>query len=238
MKDNAMNIIKETLVSIHFFHKISPKENKYLILLFALLAILLTSPFFQDSHLARFYFSFLITLVLGAGLYADLEVKRIDYIELILGGFTLLLTWLDYFVPDIDAIDLATQISYALYFLYFTIELVSKIIISNEISANLVYASIVGFLMLGLCGASFASLLEWSITDAYRLPENVNAHKFENFIYYSFVTITTVGYGDMLPIHPASKMLAILLCVSGHLYTTIVLAIIIGKFISGRPLKK
>jgi voltage-gated potassium channel len=76
-------------------------------------------------------------------------------------------------------------------------------------------------------------LLQWAVENAYSLPENVSAHKFENFIYYSFVTITTVGYGDMLPIHPASKMLAILLCISGHFYTTIVLALIIGKFISG-----
>ncbi len=233
-----MNIIKETLVSIHFFHKISPKENKYLILLFSLLGILLTSPFFQDSNLSRFYFSFLITVVLATGLYADLELRRLDYIEIGLGSIALFLTWLDFFITDVDAIDFATQVAYALYFLYFTIELVSKIVISNEISPNLVFASIVGFLMLGLCGACFASLLEWGIADAYRLPENVVFHKFENFIYYSFVTITTVGYGDMLPIHPASKMLAIVLCVSGHLYTTIVMAIIIGKFISQRPVKK
>ena len=228
-----MNVLKETLLNLHFFHKISPKENKYIILLFSLLLIMVVSPFFQDSHMARFYFSFLISLVLATSFYADIELKRIDYIELLLGGLALFFTWLEFFLPDIDTIDFLTQLIYALFFLYFTIELISKITISNEVSANLIYASIVGFLMLGLCGASLASLLQWAVANAYSLPQNVSAHKFENFIYYSFVTITTVGYGDMLPIHPASKMLAILLCISGHFYTTIVLALIIGKFISG-----
>lgn len=228
-----MNVLKETLINLHFFHKISPKENKYIILLFSLILILVVSPFFQNSHLARFYFSILFTLVLATSFYADIEIKRIDFIELTLGLLALLLTWIEFLLPDMDSIDFITQLMYALFFLYFTIELISKIVISNEISANLIYASIVGFLMLGLCGASLASLLQWAIENAYKLPENVSSHKFENFIYYSFVTITTVGYGDMLPIHPASKMLAILLCISGHFYTTIVLALIIGKFISG-----
>jgi voltage-gated potassium channel len=227
-----MNFVREALVSIHFFHKIPPKENKYLILLFFLISILVLSPFFQDTQQARFYFSFLITLVLGVGLYADLEIKRLDYIECGLGILALGLTWIDYFVPEKAYIDFVTQVVYALFFLYFTIELISKIVISNEVSPNLIYAAIVGFLMLGLCGASCASLLQWTVKEAYQLPHNVSFHKFENYIYYSFVTITTVGYGDMIPIHPSSKMLAIVLCVSGHLYTTIVLAIIIGKFLS------
>lgn len=227
-----MNFLKEALVKIHFFHKIPPKENKYLILLFFLVSILVLSPFFQDTQMARFYFSILITLVLAVGLYADLETKRIDYIEIGLGISALLLTWVDYFLSDIPNIDFATQVVYAFYFLYFTIELISKIVISDEVSPNLIYAAIVGFLMLGLCGASFASVLQWMVPAPYQLPPNVSFHKFENYIYYSFVTITTVGYGDMLPIHPSSKMLAIILCVSGHLYTTIVLAMIIGKFLS------
>lgn len=229
-----MNTTKETLIRLHFFHKISPKENKYLLLLFSLISLLLVSPFFQDTNVARFYFSSLITVVLISGLYADYERKRLDYIEITLGFSALVFTWIDFFIINNSTLDLITQVTYSAYFLYFTIELITRIVISNEISANLVYASIAGFFMLGLCGATMASVLELALPEAYKLPENVSFHKFENFIYYSFVTITTVGYGDMLPIHPASKTLAIILCVSGHLYTTIVLAIIIGKFISAK----
>lgn len=229
-----MNTVKETLVRLHFFHKISPKENKYLLLLFSLISLLLVSPFFQETNVARLYFSGLITIVLISGIYADYERKRIDYVENTLAFLALLFTWVDYFIADSLFLDYVTQLAYAAYFLYFTIELISRIIISNEISPNLVYASIAGFFMLGLCGATIASVLELAISEAYKLPENVSFHKFENFIYYSFVTITTVGYGDMLPIHPASKMLAIILCVSGHMYTTIVLGIIIGKYISSK----
>lgn len=229
-----MNTVKETLVRLHFFHKISPKENKYLLLLFSLISLLLVSPFFRETDEARLYFSLLITIVLASGLYADYEQNRIDYIENILGFLALIFTWIDFYIPGNLTLDYITQLAYAAYFLYFTIELISRIVISNEISPNLVYASIAGFFMLGLCGATLASVLELAIPEAYKLPDNVSFHKFENFIYYSFVTITTVGYGDMLPIHPASKMLAIILCVSGHLYSTVVLAIIIGKYIAGK----
>ncbi|TAG52018.1 MAG: two pore domain potassium channel family protein [Cytophagales bacterium] len=227
-----MNTVKETLVRLHFFHKISPKENKYLLLLFSIICLLVVSPFFQETTTARLFFSLLISVVLLSGLYADFELKRIDYIETILGFFAIILTWLDYFITNNITLDFITQGAYAAYFLYFTVELISRIVISNQISPNLIYASIAGFFMLGLCGATMASMLELALPEAYKLPENVYFHNFENFIYYSFVTITTVGYGDMLPIHPASKTLAILLCVCGHLYSTIVMAIIIGKFSS------
>jgi hypothetical protein len=45
-----------------------------------------------------------------------------------------------------------------------------------------------------------------------------------SFLYYSFVTLTTVGYGDVLPVHPAARSLAMLEAVIGPLYLAILLA--------------
>ena len=44
------------------------------------------------------------------------------------------------------------------------------------------------------------------------------------FLYFSFVTLTTVGYGDVLPVHPAARSLALLEAVTGPLYLAILLA--------------
>jgi hypothetical protein len=44
------------------------------------------------------------------------------------------------------------------------------------------------------------------------------------FLYFSFVTLTTVGYGDVLPVHPAARSLAMLEAVTGPLYLAILLA--------------
>ncbi|MCU0431124.1 MAG: potassium channel family protein [Cytophagaceae bacterium] len=227
-----MNAIKETLVRVHFFHKIPAKESKYLIHLFSLVILLLVSPFFTETSFAKLSFSFLISVVLISGLYADIESKRIDYIEVSLGGLAVLLTWVDYLFAGFDFLDLTTQFIYALYFLYFLIELMTKIVLTEKISPNLIYAAIVGFLVLGLLGATLASIIGMLNPASYNFPQNISHFKFENYMYYSFISITTVGYGDMTPNMPIAKTLAIFLCTSGHFYTSIIISIIIGKYIN------
>lgn len=227
-----MNPIKETLVRVHFFHKIPAFESKYLMHLASLVILLLISPFFTDTLIAKLTFSFLISVVLLSGLYADIERKRIDYIELSLGTLALVFTWIDHFIPGILFLDLITQILYAAYFLYFLVELIVKIILTERISPNLIYAVIVGFLILGMLGATLASIIGMLNPAAYNFPTNLSHYKFENYIYYSFISITTVGYGDMTPNLPVAKALAIFLCTSGHFYTSIIISIIIGKYLN------
>jgi hypothetical protein len=59
---------------------------------------------------------------------------------------------------------------------------------------------------------------------------------FFDSMYYVFVTMTTLGYGDMLPITMAGKAFSMLISVTGAFYTTIVLGMIVGKYISNQTL--
>lgn len=59
-------------------------------------------------------------------------------------------------------------------------------------------------------------------------------------LYYTFVTYTTTGFGDILPRVPITKTLAMLISISGQLYVAIILALLVGKFASrnSEPTKK
>ena len=227
-----MNPFKEAFIKIHFFHKIPPTENKYLYLLASLVLFSLVSPFASSSVLARFVNTVLLTVVISSSLYAEYESKRVDYIEFGLGIVAIIITWVNYFFHFIPFIDIVTLVTYGCFFLYFIIELISRIVISSIVSMNLIYAAIVGFMSIALLGSVFAAIIHLLIPTAYNFYVDPQIHMFENYVYYCFITVTTVGYGDELPIHPASKMLAIFLSVSAHMYSTIVLGMIIGKFIS------
>ena len=227
-----MNPVRETLLKIHFFHKISPTEHKYLYLLISLVLLLLVSPFSSYSIIARFFYSVLVSIVMTSSLYAEYERKRVDYIEFSLGFLSLVFAWADFFFPEIPFLDLGTLISFACFFLYFIVELISRIVISTVVSMNLVYASIVGFMSIGLLGSILAAIIHCLLPNAYNFTVDPKIHMFENYVYFSFMTVTTVGYGDILPIHPASRMLSVFLSVSAQMYSTIVMGILIGKFIS------
>ena len=227
-----MNPFKKAFLRIHFFHKISPTENKYLYLLISLMFFALVSPFVSTSFLARFVNTVLVSIVIVFCLYAEYESKRVDYFEFGLGLIAFIATWINYFFDFIPFVNIITLISYGFFFLYFVIELISRIVISTIVSMNLIYAAIVGFITIAIIGSVFAAIIHLIVPSAYNFYVDPQFQIFENYIYYSFITVTTVGYGDELPIHPASKMLAIFLSVSAHMYSTIVMGMIIGKFIS------
>ena len=51
-----------------------------------------------------------------------------------------------------------------------------------------------------------------------------------DLVYYTLVTLTTVGYGDITPQVPVAKSLSMIIAISGQFYIAIVVAIIVGKF--------
>jgi hypothetical protein len=54
---------------------------------------------------------------------------------------------------------------------------------------------------------------------------------FVNFLYYSFITMSTVGYGDIIPCIPETQTLAYFLSITGQLYVAIIIAFLIGKLL-------
>lgn len=53
---------------------------------------------------------------------------------------------------------------------------------------------------------------------------------FHTFAYYAFINMTTVGFGDIIPVNDAGRALAVLLAVTGPLYIAIVISLLVGKY--------
>ena len=55
---------------------------------------------------------------------------------------------------------------------------------------------------------------------------------FPELLYFSFVTLTTLGYGDIAPIHPAARVLAIFEAIVGQLYVAVAIAALVGLLLT------
>lgn len=82
---------------------------------------------------------------------------------------------------------------------------------------------IIFFLLNVLSPASFAGIAGESWTE-----------QLNEFIYHSFVTLTTVGYGDITPVAPVARTLSYLEAVLGQMYLTVLVAALVGIHISGQ----
>jgi Ion channel len=93
----------------------------------------------------------------------------------------------------------------------------------GAVNVHRIQGAVAAYLLLGLAWASayelVAALAPGAFTGAQAL-----AHDPQGWIYFSFVTLTTVGYGDVTPVHPAARSLAMMEALTGQLYPAILLA--------------
>jgi hypothetical protein len=98
---------------------------------------------------------------------------------------------------------------------------------AGPITARRLHGAVAAYLLLGLIWAYGYGLLELLRPGAFS-GAIVPGDGPRAFLYFSFVTLATVGYGDILPVHPAARSLATLEAVTGSLY----LAILISRLVS------
>ena len=91
------------------------------------------------------------------------------------------------------------------------------------------------YLLLGVIWSLAYAIIAVTTPGAFRAPEEITAGLAGGshaFIYFSFVTLTTLGYGDISPVAPVSQTLAWFEAVTGQLYLTILVARLVGLHIS------
>ena len=101
----------------------------------------------------------------------------------------------------------------------------------KEVSAMTILHVLNGYLLLGIV---FASLIDFVLSlnpESYTIPGGAS-YSVSDLNYYTFITLTTVGYGDITPVTPLAKSLTTAIAVSGQFYVAVIIALIVGKFAS------
>lgn len=108
-----------------------------------------------------------------------------------------------------------------------------QVLFSGAIDANKIVGAICIYLLMGLIWALMYLFLAQAIPGAFNgLDQLVWYDNFANVAYYSFVTLTTLGYGDISPVAPVARFLVYMEAVVGVFYMAILVASLIGVGIS------
>lgn len=221
-----MSRTKSTLTSVNSVFR----SYSYLIFLCSLLFWIGFLPLLEITgfeSVIEFAFSNLIVISSFYFLYSDGN----KILAFILVPIVLVLGLLDYFLISIHGLDLLSRISWVILFLSITVHFMRRIFKSKDVDVQTIYISIAGYVMIAL----MASILCWVVNYFYPGAYNINPDPdgpIYDFAYYSIITMSTLGYGDILPLIPQSKALAILIVLIGQFYMTILMALLIGKFLN------
>ena len=119
-------------------------------------------------------------------------------------------------------------------FLLLTISLaIRQVVSSGPINANRVIGAICIYLLLGLIWALFYVLLNMAVPGSF--SAQIGGSPFQqihHFIYYSFVTLTTLGFGDVLPIRETARALTTIETIFGQFYIAILVGGVVATFIT------
>jgi len=105
---------------------------------------------------------------------------------------------------------------------------------SGPVTFHRVQGAVAAYLLLGVIWANAYSLLATLSPGAFSGPVNASDGP-RAWLYFSFVTLTTVGYGDVLPVHPVARSLAVFEAVVGPLYLAILVARLVSLAVAPGP---
>ena len=221
-------------------------KRKFLFLLVSLLLLCFFYPFVQRIPSGVRILDILFLVILLSSIYAISERKTLFFISLLLALAAFGSTVLNYFLIAVS-LRLVAVSAYGLFFILMAIVILSTIMKAKKVTTETIYASICVYLLLGIIWTMFFSAIEIiepgsflsggsPVVDLYGDPLQRNV--FAKFIYYSFVTLTTLGYGDIVPVSPQARALSSLEAVVGQLFIAILIARLVGMHIVHETEKK
>jgi voltage-gated potassium channel len=207
--------------------------HRFLFLLILFFMMLLVGPFIKDYIRLRYLFDLVITAIFLTSIYAIVEKVRHLIITVCLAIPMLVSLWLKYFVKY-GALSVIGEICGILFFAYTIFNILKYMLKQKEITQETIFAALVVYILMAFMWARVYSLLEVLEPGSFSMPEG---HLISNrviFLYYSFVTITTLGYGDISPLTDKAGGLAIIEAISGQIYMVVLVAWLVGMFVSKR----
>ena len=122
----------------------------------------------------------------------------------------------------------------ALIFLAYTTFLVVRAVVgSAQVTPEIVAGALASYVMIGLTWAIAFGVVETRWPGSIHFPGDA-APRLSDLLYFSYVTLLTIGYGDILPVSPAARTLVVLEGLVGMAFTTVLLAVLVAKAMGRR----
>jgi voltage-gated potassium channel len=186
---------------------------------------------FRDSTGGAIVPRVFITLIFFSSLYAIMRRRHAAIAAIALMIPPLVLTWGDsvLFGSDYSIVRLGATAG----FLVFVSGMVlSDVMRTERVTMDTISGGLAVYLLLGLVFTEIYTMLLVLDPAAISFPLPREAGDTASIAYYSFVTLTTLGYGDIVPVSKAARAMASLEAVMGQVYMTVLVARLVGLHIS------
>lgn len=175
-----------------------------------------------------------VTAILAIGIWSLKGSGRIFHIAMAFAALGAVLNLTDLVRPG-ATVYLTANLATLVFLALATAESFRQIATTNTMNANRIVGAICVYFLLGVIWSVLYSLLEYIVPGSFAgLTAEKTSDWNPDWIYYSFVTLTTLGYGDILPVTFFARSLAYMEAVVGQFYIAILVAGLVSAYISER----
>lgn len=180
--------------------------------------------------------SALVSLLFAGGAYVIADRRRDGLFLACLALLPIVLEWVAQFRPTPGW--LAASCGASLLFVVVLITRVARRVVKRgPVTVHHIVGATAVYLLIGLAFGEAARILDTLDPQAYSAHASMTDDRMDLY-YFSFITLTTVGYGDITPVHPLARSLAVLEALIGQLFPAILIARLVSQELMSRPARE
>ena len=202
-------------------------KSRFIYIILAIMLVLLINPFIEHAGKTGHFLAILIFAMIPlTSFYALTTDRRRAMTILFIAAPFVILDVINLFLAHRYLMVAAYSIGTVLY-LYIIVLLVINLLSYRVVTANLIYCAISTYLLIGIMWTGIYAIVEGILPGAFS-----GVSETSDLVYFSFVTLTTVGYGDITPQIILAKRLAVIEAAMGSIYMAVIIAMIVGRYMS------
>ena len=175
------------------------------------------------------------TFLVVIGMYTVASSRGVFLSGLLLGLGLIVIVWINYTIGPKGWLSIVQNLLFLIFFSLLFVFLERTVLKKKKVDLYVLYGVTIGYILIGTIGSLLFSSLDLLLPGSF-LDAGEVLSDYE-YTYFSFVTMTTLGYGDIIPVNEPAKAVVILLSLCGQLYLAMVVAIIVGKFLAFKDLQ-
>ncbi len=206
------------------------RVNRFNFLLISIVLFMILRPFVEGLVGISFLMQLFIAAILLSGIYAVSESRVSLAFALLTGLPALFANWSFQFLK-ISSLFFIYHICAGLFFAVAAIIIVRHLVNQKVITVDLLLGAVCGYFLIGFMWGDIYSLLETIQPGSFNFGEQ-EVPDIDSLIYFSFVTLATLGYGDIVPLTKQAQSLAIIEAIMGQMYLVVNIATLVAIRIS------
>ena len=199
---------------------------RFELLMASLLCVFVFNIFFPDNIYGGMAQSIYLPFQLLAGLVLFEFKRRVIWLIVLFGVLLMICRSLNLFFAS--SLLAEVLLLYICFFGSVTLEVFRQIARAHMVTTRIVYAAVCGLMLIAYCGFYLFLAIEFATPGSFNgLGEGENA--INNLFYFSYITILTIGYGDITPNTWIAKNAVVLVGFIAYVYSIVVIATIVGR---------